>query len=157
MSDRSSCFLFRSQCFLFILSPFSCLLYKLGFIPHWQDYNNNMTYVFPNTSLVNKINVYFLVIDVSQLAKYHDSWEVSNARVVSLDSVHCLLLSLLIFCTCNPKVSVATGVLPGGFSFFSSFRLLKSRDLVCSWSYCCLCWAAECINMDLICGENSSL
>lgn len=127
MSDRSCCFLFRSQCFLFILSPFSCLLYKLGFISHWQDYNNNMAYVFPNTSLVNKINVYFLVIDVSQLAKYHDSWEVSNARVVSLDSVHCLLLSLLIFCTCKPKVSVATGVLPGVLGFFLFFFLTSEK------------------------------
>lgn len=60
----------RSQCFLF---PFSCLLYKLGFIPHGQDYSDNMGCVFPNTSLINKIDVYFLVIDMSPLAKYHDS------------------------------------------------------------------------------------
>lgn len=59
-----------SWCFLF---PVGCLLYKCGFIPHEQNYSDNMSYVFPNTSLVNKIDVYFLVIDMSQLAKYHDS------------------------------------------------------------------------------------
>lgn len=104
----------RSWCFLF---PFGCLLYKLGFIPHEQDCSDNMGYVFPDTSLVNKIDVCFLVTDASQLAKYHDSPEMSSARVVSLD-LHCLLLSLLIFCTCKPKVSMVTGVLPGVLFFF---------------------------------------
>lgn len=60
----------RSWCFLF---PFGCLLYKLGFIPHEQDCSDNMGYVFPDTSLVNKIDVCFLLTDASQLAKYHDS------------------------------------------------------------------------------------
>lgn len=72
----------RSWSFLF---PFGCLLHKLSFTPHEQDYSDNMGYVFPNTSLVNKIKycilyeslgntyVYLLGIDVSQLAKYHDS------------------------------------------------------------------------------------
>lgn len=42
----------RSWCFLF---PFCCLLYKFGFTPCEQDYSDNMGYVFPDTSLVNKI------------------------------------------------------------------------------------------------------
>lgn len=121
----------RSWCFLF---PFSCLLYKLSFTPHEQDYSDNMGYVFPNTSLVNKIeycilhqslrntSVYFLVIGVNQLTKYHDSWEMSNARVVNLEPLHCLLLSLLIFCTCKPKVSMVTGVFC--LVFFILFFLL---------------------------------
>lgn len=146
----------RSWCFLF---PFGCLLYKLGFIPHEQDCSDNMGYVFPDTSLVNKIDVCFLLTDASQLAKYHNSPEMSSARVVSLD-LHCLLLSLLIFCTCKPKVSMVTGVLPGVLFFFNLFFFFltsEKLDLVCSWSYCCLCWAAKCRNMDWSCGENSSL
>lgn len=61
------------------------------------------------------------------MAKYHDSQEMSSARVVGLDSVHCLLLSLLIFCTCKPELCVATGVLPGGFLNF--FFFLTSEKL----------------------------
>lgn len=72
----------RTWCFLF---PFGCLLYKLCFTPHEEDYSNHMGDVLPNTSLLSKIEysilyqslgntyLYFLVIDMSQLAKYHDS------------------------------------------------------------------------------------
>jgi len=75
--------------------------------------------VFANASLVNKIDVCFLVIEVSQLGNTMIAEKyLSNCRSwCSLDSVCHLLLSLLIFHMSKPKASRTAGVLPGDFLF----------------------------------------
>lgn len=94
MRDRSRCFLFRNQCFLLcwllsVVWPTNLVLCHINSITVTK-----MGSVFPNASLVKKVDVWFLAIEVSQLAntmtaeKYLSKCKSVSPFVVVVDTPH---------------------------------------------------------------------